>query len=158
MADELAATRARIHGVQQLDTVIGAMRGIAAAHAQQSRALLPGFLTYADLIAQAIASALRLRDDPPSALVRGTRRARVVFCVEQGFVGGFVERILDEVATRPPAGTARCRRYGRARWHRRSMASPRYVSASPMHCMTLSPPGGSPKSKWRFRFGLLGKA
>jgi F-type H+-transporting ATPase subunit gamma len=103
MADDLAATRARIHGVQQLDTVIGAMRGIAAAHAQQSRALLAGFLTYADLIAQAIASALRLRVDPPSALVRGTRRARVVFCVEQGFVGGFVERILDEVATRPPA-------------------------------------------------------
>ncbi len=38
MPDDLAAVRTRIHGVQQLDTVIGAMRGIAAAHAQQSRA------------------------------------------------------------------------------------------------------------------------
>ena len=62
MADDLAAVRTRIHGVQQLDTVIGAMRGIAAAHAQQSRQLLPGFRAYAEVIARAIASALRLRD------------------------------------------------------------------------------------------------
>ena len=51
MADDLAAVRTRIHGVRQLDTVIGAMRGIAAAHAQQSRLLLPGFRAYAEVIA-----------------------------------------------------------------------------------------------------------
>ena len=103
MADELAAVRARIHGVEQLDTVIGTMRGIAAAHAQQSRALLPGFRTYAEVAARAIASALRLRDEVPWARPHGERSARVVFSAEQGFVGGFVERILDEVAARPPA-------------------------------------------------------
>ena len=69
MPDDLAAVRTRIHGVQQLDTVIGAMRGIAATHAQQSRLLLPGFRAYAEVIARAIASALRLRDDPPPATV-----------------------------------------------------------------------------------------
>ena len=63
MAEDLAAVRARIRGVRQLDAVIGAMRGIAAAHAQQSRALLPGFRAYADVVTQAIAQALRLRDD-----------------------------------------------------------------------------------------------
>lgn len=103
MADDLAAVRARIHGVQQLDTVIGAMRGIAAAHAQQSRALLPGFRAYAEVIAQTIASALRLRDEPPPALRRHARCARIVFCAEQGFVGGFAERILDEALGRGPA-------------------------------------------------------
>lgn len=103
MADELTAIRARIHGVQQLDTVIGAMRGIASAHAQQSRTLLPGFRTYADVVAQAIASALRLRDVSQSMPTAAVQRARVVFCAEQGFVGSFVERILDEVADCPPA-------------------------------------------------------
>lgn len=103
MADDLGAVRARIHGVQQLDTVIGAMRGIAAAHAQQSRTLLPGFRAYAEVVAQAIASALRLRDDAAVAQTSSVRRARVVFCAEQGFVGGFVERVMDEVARRAPA-------------------------------------------------------
>jgi F-type H+-transporting ATPase subunit gamma len=103
MADDLAAVRARIHSVQQLDDVIGAMRGIAAAHAQQSRALLPGFRAYADVIAQAIASALRLVDDRQTGLPRHPRCARIVFCPEQGFVGGFAERILDEACKRGAA-------------------------------------------------------
>ena len=103
MAEGLAAVRARIHGVQQLDAVIGAMRGIAAAHTLQSRALLPGFRTYAEAITKAIASALRVRDQAavPQRTLR--RCARVVFCAEQGFVGGFVERVLGEVMKRPPA-------------------------------------------------------
>ena len=103
MAEGLAAVRARIHGVQQLDAVIGAMRVIAAAHAQQSRALLPGFRTYAEAIAKAIASALRVRNQAPVPQRRVRRCARVVFCAEQGFVGGFVERMLSEVVKRPPA-------------------------------------------------------
>jgi F-type H+-transporting ATPase subunit gamma len=103
MADDLAAVRARIHGVEQLDTVIGAMRGIAAAHAQQSRALLPGFRAYAEVIAGAISSALRLRDELPSVRTSGNRCARVVFSAEQGFIGGFVERVLNELLPLHPA-------------------------------------------------------
>lgn len=95
MADDLASVRARIRGVQQLDTVIGAMRAIASAHALQSRGLLPGFRSYAEVIAQAIASGLRLRDSVAKARPEPAR-VRVVFAAEQGFVGGFVERILDE--------------------------------------------------------------
>ena len=103
MANDLAAVRTRIHGIQQLDTVIGAMRGIAAAHAQQSRQLLPGFRAYAAVIAGAIASALRLREPVRPAPSGVGRRVRVVFCAEQGFVGGFAERILDEALLRGPA-------------------------------------------------------
>ena len=104
MPNDLAAVRTRIHGIQQLDTVIGAMRGIAAAHAQQSRQLLPGFRAYAAVIAGAIASALRLREPVrPAPSGVGSPCARVVFCAEQGFVGGFAERILDDALLRGPA-------------------------------------------------------
>lgn len=100
MAEDLAAVRARIRGVQQLDAVIGAMRGIAAAHAQQSRALLPGFRAYAEVVAQAIAQALRLRDDDVRRGTGAAGTARIVFCAEQGFVGGFAEHVLEAAAAR----------------------------------------------------------
>jgi len=103
MAEDLAAVRGRIRGVRQLDAVIGAMRGIAAAHAQQSRALLPGFRAYADVVARAIAQALRLRDDDVRRGVGNAGTARIVFCAEQGFVGGFVEHVLEAAAARGPA-------------------------------------------------------
>ncbi len=103
MAEDLAAVRARIRGVRQLDTVIGAMRVIAAAHAQQSRALLPGVRAYAEVVAQAIAQALRLQDtDMRPGDARGGV-VRIVFCAEQGFVGGFAEHVLAEASARGPA-------------------------------------------------------
>ncbi|HVC60701.1 MAG TPA: FoF1 ATP synthase subunit gamma [Acetobacteraceae bacterium] len=105
MAEDLAGVRARIRGVRQLDAVIGAMRGIAAAHAQQSRALLPGFRAYAEVVAQAIAQALRLRDDDARRGIAGAGIARIVFCAEQGFVGGFAEQVLEAAARRGPGET-----------------------------------------------------
>jgi F-type H+-transporting ATPase subunit gamma len=103
MAEDLATVRARIRGVQQLHAVIGAMRGIAAAHAQQGRTLLPGVRAYAEVVARAIAQALRLLDeDARQGAVRGSV-ARIVFCPEQGFVGGFAEHVLAEAAARGPA-------------------------------------------------------
>jgi len=105
MAEDLAAVRTRIRGVRQLDAVIGAMRGIAAAHAQQSRALLPGFRAYAEVIAQAIAQALRLRDDDMRRGIGSAATARIVFCAEQGFVGGFAEHVLEAAAARGPGET-----------------------------------------------------
>ena len=98
MTDSLEAVRLRIHGVQQLDTVIGAMRGIAAAHAQQARALLPGYRAYADVIGQAIAQALRLRGEDgraEGAGRTGKRLGRIVFCAEHGFAGAFSEHVIE---------------------------------------------------------------
>jgi F-type H+-transporting ATPase subunit gamma len=103
MADDLAAVRARIRGVRQLDAVIGVMRGIAAAHAQQSRGLLPGIGAYAGAIAHAIASALRLREEGFGAGPRNAGAVRIVFTAEQGFAGAFTERILDAASARSPA-------------------------------------------------------
>ncbi|HUB13548.1 MAG TPA: F0F1 ATP synthase subunit gamma [Acetobacteraceae bacterium] len=103
MAEELATVRARIRGVRQLDAVIGAMRGIAAAHAQQSRGLLPGVRAYAQVVAQAIADALRSQDMDATRGVGRDGVARIVFCAEQGFVGGFAEHILAAAAARGAA-------------------------------------------------------
>ena len=81
--------------MHQLDAVVGAMRGIAATRAQQSRGLLAGHSDLCRSIAQAIAQALRLL--PPrwhcAAASRG-RAALILFAAEQGFVGAFGERML----------------------------------------------------------------
>lgn len=103
MAEELAEVRARIRGVRQLDAVIGAMRGIAAAHAQQSKGLLPGARAYAEIVTQTIAQALRLQNIDARRGGGPTGIARIVFCAEQGFVGGFAEQVLAAAASRGPA-------------------------------------------------------
>lgn len=60
MTDRLADIGRRIQGVQQLASVVGAMRAIAATRAQQSRLQVAGIRAYSDAIALAIAQALRL--------------------------------------------------------------------------------------------------
>jgi F-type H+-transporting ATPase subunit gamma len=88
----------RINSVQQLSGVVGAMRGIAAAHAQHARHQLEGIRAYADIIADAISQALTL--EPASSAVRPTQvsgqiRACVMFCSEQGFVGAFNDHVCE---------------------------------------------------------------
>jgi F-type H+-transporting ATPase subunit gamma len=100
-----AEIAARMHGVGQLGTIVGAMRAIAAARALQSRRMLPAIAAYAKVIAAAIGEALPLLPPDRAPPRRERRRARVVFCAEQGFVGGFNETILRaaEADPRPAA-------------------------------------------------------
>lgn len=96
MTDRLADIGRRIQGVQQLASVVGAMRAIAATHAQQSRGQLIGIRAYADQIAMATAQALRLL--PAEDTQTGPHRSRhglILFCAEQGFAGAFTECVLD---------------------------------------------------------------
>jgi F-type H+-transporting ATPase subunit gamma len=91
----LAEISARLGTVRQLDLVVGAMRGMAAARAQQSRNLLPAILGYAELAAQAMAQALTLLPEGEAALQPQSGSAGLVaFCGEQGFAGAFTERVL----------------------------------------------------------------
>lgn len=104
MTERLADTRRRIESLQQVKTVVTAMRGIAASRAQHARGLLPGVRTYASVIAKAIGQAIALvpdRHDRPHA--RTTRVALILFCAEQGFVGAFNDRMLKWVAAEPQA-------------------------------------------------------
>jgi F-type H+-transporting ATPase subunit gamma len=98
MTDRLADISARIDGVRQLGAVVNAMRGIAAARAQQARSQLIAVDSYATTIAVAIGRALALVPSARAGAARGsTRSALVLFCAEQGFAGLFSERVLDAV-------------------------------------------------------------
>jgi len=96
MTERLADISARIDGTRQLSAVVNAMRGIAAARAQQARGQLIAVDTYAATIAVAIGRALTLLPSAhPDGARRSTRPALVLFCAEQGFAGAFSEHVLD---------------------------------------------------------------
>lgn len=96
MSERLADIVERIDNMRQLDSVVIAMRGIAAARVQQSRVLIAGIDAYTGTISRAIGEALNLaplQAQPHSA--ESCRRAVILFCAEQGFAGGFTDRLLD---------------------------------------------------------------
>ena len=98
MTERLADINARIDGIGQLKAVVNAMRGIAAARAQQARSQLTAVDSYAATIAAAIGRALALAPNARSGAARQPMRpALVLFCAEQGFAGAFSERVLDVV-------------------------------------------------------------
>ena len=102
MTEPLADIANRIHGVHQLDAVVGAMRGIAATRARQSRGLLAGIRSYADLIAQSIAQALRLLPPDASAPnVPARTNSLILFAAEGGFAGAFGDRMLEPTQDLP---------------------------------------------------------
>ena len=98
MTERLADIGARIDGIRQLGAVVNAMRGIAAARAQQARSQLIAVDSYAATIAAAVGRALAaVSSARTDAARRSTRPALVLFCAEQGFAGAFSERVLDAV-------------------------------------------------------------
>ncbi len=101
MSERLAEVGRRIATIRQLGAVVNAMRGIAAARAQQSRTRLPAIRAYSLTAGHAIAQARRLgAGDRPTEVgdaPRG-RHGLIVFGAEQGFAGTFVEQVLNSVA------------------------------------------------------------
>jgi F-type H+-transporting ATPase subunit gamma len=98
MTERLADINARIAGVRQLGAVVNAMRGIAAARAQQARRQLEAVDAYAMTIAGAIGRTLPLLPARPDQRTEPPRRGLVVFVAEQGFAGAFSEHVLDAIA------------------------------------------------------------
>ena len=99
MTERLADITARIDGIRQLGAVVNAIRGIAAARAQQARGQLGAVDDYAATIAAAIGHALTLATSADAGVPRkSTGTAVVLFCAEQGFAGAFSERVLDAAA------------------------------------------------------------
>lgn len=100
MTERLADITARMEGMRQLSAVVNAMRGIAAARAQQARGQLVAVESYTATIAVAIGRTLAsFSSGRPDGMDRSSRPALVVFCAEQGFAGAFSERVLDEAGT-----------------------------------------------------------
>jgi F-type H+-transporting ATPase subunit gamma len=98
MSGKLSEVEGRIGTVHQLEAVITAMRGSAAARSREARSRLDGIRAYAAVIGAAIGQALALAPDPEPQLRHGKRpegRVVIVLCAEQGFAGTFNERVLD---------------------------------------------------------------
>lgn len=123
MTDRLADVDARIDTVRQLDTVITAMRGMAAARAREARERLAGIRACAAMVGDAIGTALRLaeeterraaQDDGRARTAGGATRARhlthlvLTLTSEQGFAGVFNERIVDRALTLLSHGPSQC--------------------------------------------------
>jgi F-type H+-transporting ATPase subunit gamma len=104
MTYQLADISARIEGIHQLETVVNAMKGIAAARVRNALMQVEAVDSYAAIIADAMSSAL-----PPDTS-REMRRVQenafgksglLVFCAEQGFTGPFSEGVLDSIGDAP---------------------------------------------------------
>jgi F-type H+-transporting ATPase subunit gamma len=89
----------RIQAVKQLGAVVNVMRGTAGARVTQARAGLEAVRGHAAVLEEAIRKVLTLIPPGPAhPAASPEERALVVFGAEQGFVGGFTDRILDGLA------------------------------------------------------------
>ena len=103
MSGKLGEVESRIGTVHQLEAVITAMRGSAAARSREARSRLDGIRAYAAAISGAIGQALALVPEPdPQPRKSRSPQAHVVIVLssEQGFAGTFNERVLDAAEQR----------------------------------------------------------
>jgi F-type H+-transporting ATPase subunit gamma len=136
MTERLAEITARIEGIAQLGQVVNAMRGIAAARAQQANAQLPAADAHAATIAEAIGDVLALMPPQSETQRASPRTALVVFCAEQGFVGGFGEAVLRAVEGELAAPLFVVGTRGLASLAERG-AAPLWSSAMPAHTLGI---------------------
>jgi F-type H+-transporting ATPase subunit gamma len=97
VTERLSDVVARIGSVRQLSSIIGAMRGIAAARAREARERVEGVRAYARTVGGAIGQALTFVDGFAAGGLRDGRDGHLVvaLCAEQGFAGTFNRRVLD---------------------------------------------------------------
>ncbi|PTB18927.1 hypothetical protein C9I57_20775 [Trinickia symbiotica] len=103
MSEKPTEIAARVATARQLEAVVTAMRGVAAARANEAQAQLAGIREAAATVGAAIGDALAIgghersgeRDVPVSA---GGRHIVIVLSAEQGFVGAFNELIVERAA------------------------------------------------------------
>jgi F-type H+-transporting ATPase subunit gamma len=101
VSDKLSEVQARIASVHELEAVVGAMRGIAAARSREARSRLDGIRACADMIGTAIGAALTLDECNESVAPTDARtgvHVVIVLCAEQGFVGTFNEHMIEAAA------------------------------------------------------------
>ncbi len=104
MTGRLAAVEEHIASVAQLGTVVGAMRGVAAARVQQARDVIEGVRSWTAIIEDALAEAVALLPADGAVARRGGREVLVLLTAEHGFVGTLPERMLDAAEPDVAAG------------------------------------------------------
>ncbi|MFL9913742.1 F0F1 ATP synthase subunit gamma [Paraburkholderia sp. RL17-337-BIB-A] len=106
MSGKLSEIESRSATARQLDAVIGAMRGIAAARSREAQKRLPGIRSSASTVGAAIGAVLAHGAGAPARAPADAAQIAIALCAEQGFVGAFNEQILDHVL--PRLATAHC--------------------------------------------------
>jgi F-type H+-transporting ATPase subunit gamma len=100
----LSEVQGHITSMGELLEIVGAMRSLAGMRMQEAQHALFGIRSYADAMADAIASTLLLMPEPlTEGLQERGCRALILCTAEHGFVGGFNERLLEaaEAALKP---------------------------------------------------------
>lgn len=108
MSGRLGEVAAHLGTTRELGVVVSAMRSIAAARSLEARQRLGGVRAYAATLGTAIGEALALLPEPqrPAGTGDGAgQRLVLALCAEQGFAGGYNERVL-EVAAHELGGAA----------------------------------------------------
>lgn len=100
-----AEVQARLATTQSFGGLVSALRGMAAARTERARTRIAGADAYSHTVAAAIGQALALL--PADAAVARTGDGHdemlwLVFGAEQGFNGGYTERVLDALPTTTP--------------------------------------------------------
>jgi len=104
MSGKLGAIEAQTRTAHQLEAVVTAMRGIAAARSREAEARLPGIRATAATVGAAIGAVLPAANDHRSlagVMPRSAEQAEnpmqivIVLCTEQGFVGSLNDQIVE---------------------------------------------------------------
>ena len=93
----LAEIETQVAGMDDLRDVVGAMRSLAGMRMREAQQTVPGIRRHAEVIAEAIAGTLSLLPESERRNTVPSRRMLVLCMAEHGFVGGFNERLAEEL-------------------------------------------------------------
>jgi F-type H+-transporting ATPase subunit gamma len=111
MSNKLSEVQGRVSSVHELESVVSAMRGIAAARSREAQSRIAAIRACAQMIGAAIGDALMLDQGGASGAPQpGARDTEVVIilCAEQGFVGTFNEHVIEAATRRVSSAAAQC--------------------------------------------------
>ncbi|MFM0649616.1 F0F1 ATP synthase subunit gamma [Paraburkholderia bryophila] len=106
MSNKLSEVQGRISSVHELESVVSAMRGIAAARSREAQSRIEAIRACAKMVGNAIGDALLLEPhDEPNVQSKDAADTGVVIilCAEQGFVGTFNEHVIEAAIERVPS-------------------------------------------------------
>jgi F-type H+-transporting ATPase subunit gamma len=96
--ETLARLKARVSNLHELQSLIQALRALAASHVQEAQSALDGILSYVAAVEDAIAEGVELLPEIDGLLGFEAHRnssVLIAVCAEHGFVGAFNDRLLD---------------------------------------------------------------
>lgn len=112
MSERSTDIEAHIVATRQLESVVTAMRGVAAIRTREAQSRLVGVRAYAEVLGEAIGAALASNAEAPRPDRVIDRKAAhghilLAFCSARGFVGALNERILEAARRAASAGAPR---------------------------------------------------